>query len=67
MKLTPWIVGRLKPVRVGVYQRESAYGVVYSYWNGRFWGMIKERNVLSEFERYAPSQWQDIPWRGVAK
>lgn len=67
MKLTPWFVGTLNPIRVGVYERVSSYGVGYSYWNRRFWGM--QGSTIDEAIKLQskPSLWQTLPWRGVAK
>ena len=47
MKLTDWIPGNVKPVRVGVYERlydkdSIAPRIFYNYWNGEFWSVYGE-------------------------
>jgi hypothetical protein len=38
MKLSQWHDGNVKPVHVGVYERDnSGYLGMYSYWNGKYW------------------------------
>lgn len=67
-KFTPWFSGRVKPVRIGVYQR-LAYGVKdYSFWNGEFWcfgcnelqlaGCPSARRLRSGIQ-------EDHNWRGL--
>lgn len=71
MKLTDWIRGMEKPVRVGVYQRMYYYGknsnVQYCYWNGEAWGMgehtVEQAMMHKEAFMLAPRQ--HLPWRGV--
>ena len=68
MKLTDWIPGNVKPVRVGVYQREYDSGdVQYSYWNGKFWGLYGETPKEAESWVDTPSTGQTLPWRGLAE
>lgn len=73
-KVTPWIEGDQKPVRVGVYERdygklktgESVEGVVFSHWDGRGWGLFGR--TKSEAIRWAKdySFNKNVPWRGLA-
>lgn len=73
MNLTDWFPGSVKPVRVGVYQREYSYGkskgIHYCYWNGRGWGLGEhsvEQAMTHEIDfMVAPRQY--LPWRGVLK
>ena len=73
MKLTPWYPGDVKPVRVGVYQRDysgttfSCHRSQYCYWNGRHWGMYGTTVSSAKRWSYAVSGWQVLPWRGVEK
>lgn len=57
MKTTEWYPGKVKPVRVGLYQRKlKGGGVLYSWWDGRVW-MTENRWRLSVY--------QSIKWRGL--
>ncbi|WP_395005814.1 hypothetical protein [Undibacterium sp.] len=69
MKLTGWYRGEQKPVRVGFYQREDHYGIIYAYWNGRHWrvGFPIYENAFFWADLPCGSMYQDLPWRGVAK
>ena len=67
MKLTPWFHGSIKPVRVGVYQRDYGKhgGIVYCYFDGILWhGAAAELCFVS---KTAHSLSQYMPWRGVLK
>jgi hypothetical protein len=69
MKLTPWFPGTVKPVRVGVYEREYRTGDVgYCYWNGQIWSW-KTTTTPTDALRLQDtrSPYQNIPWRGVLK
>ena len=68
MKPTDWIPGDVKPVRVGVYQREYPSGAWrYCLWNGRGWCVYgltpKDAAEWSDVE----SNEQNLPWRGLAE
>ena len=69
MKLTPWFPGTVKPVRVGVYERDYNPSPTsnYCYWNGEEWSTREQtpKKALEEF--FVPSLYQDLPWRGVLK
>ena len=71
MKLTDWIPGNVKPVRVGVYQREYDNGgllrpIWYCYWNGDFWSVYGE-TPKDALYRCLESPAQNLPWRGLAE
>ena len=56
MKLTKWIPGDVKPVRVGVYERSYGNALpAYCYWDGKFWGM------------YGPTPNQAVRWKMCSK
>lgn len=71
MKLTDWYPGGVKPVRPGVYERDYALPgekrplLAFCMFDG-FW-----RTGLGDKERAASdiglSDYQALPWRGVAK
>ena len=73
MKLTDWIPGNVKPVRVGVYKRlydkDSiiATRTWYCYWNGEFWGVYGETPEDAAEDKHITSGAQNIPWRGLAE
>jgi len=67
MKLTPWFPGTVKPVRVGVYQRDYGKhgGTVYCYFDGIMWHVTSAE--LRFTSKAARSLSQYMPWRGVLK
>ena len=70
MKLTKWIPGNVKPVRVGVYERANSRGsTLYSHWNGSFWGTsaFTPERAAWQSARLSPSVGQNLPWRGLAE
>ena len=72
MKLTNWIPGNVKPVRVGVYQRKYdqnsiASSTWYCYWNGEFWGMYGATPKDAAEVKDISSGAQNLPWRGLAE
>ncbi len=72
MKLTKWIPGNVKPVRVGVYQREYDNGgmlrpIWYCYWNGDFWCLYGETPEDADLCRSLNSTAQTLRWRGLAE
>ena len=74
MKLTPWFPGTVKPVRVGVYERDfsgtyagNLPGLHYCYWNGKFWGLYGTNPKIAVWYQDKPSLNQNFPWRGVEK
>ena len=80
-QLTPWFAGSVKPVRVGVYQRQSTertgfdYGewLHYSYWDGSQFCMSESTMDYAEMWGRRPnkvdsrSSDQNTPWRGLAQ
>lgn len=67
MKLTKWYSGDQKPVRIGVYVRNTVIGYLYSHWNGKFWGLSSDDPTEAEKAKHEESWCQDYPWCGVAK
>lgn len=66
-KTTPWLDGLIKPVHIGVYERDHCGHLSYSYWNGTAWCWGRRSvNGAAEFGGWI-SQWQELPWRGVLK
>ena len=66
-KLTPWIDGNIKPVRVGVYQRNYSCGApYYSKFDGSFWHCMCS-TIETASEALHISVCQDLPWRGLAE
>lgn len=70
-KLTDWYPGDVKPVRVGVYERnfDRPDGERwYSFWDGKHWR-------FGHFAKHWAEQYKDeklsfeqrLPWRGIAK
>ena len=62
MKLTGWYQGDQKPVRAGWYERGNPYNplVFYRhYWDSFWWKPTKYSSKIM--------QYQNLPWRGVAK
>lgn len=69
MRLTPWYPGDVKPVREGVYERRRI-GVgtpYYSYWNGRWWGLLCITPTTARHNSRHTSIVQNREWRGVKK
>ena len=71
MKLTPWFPGDVKPVRVGVYERNYGNDRLrdcnYCHWNGKFWSIWATTQRGAVHLKNNASRWQDLPWRGVEK
>lgn len=71
MKLTPWYPGHVKPVRVGVYERDYAENPKSSrprfcYWDGAAWGCYgMTKDNAKNFSLASAAQ--SLPWRGIAK
>jgi len=65
-QLTGWISGDLKPVRVGVYERQGLPNS-FSYWNGKRWSFSNETVKEAYADRRVPSFAQVRPWRGLAQ
>jgi hypothetical protein len=66
--VTDWIPGHIKPVRVGVYERQTNVGR-WSYWSGEFWATadnVSPSGAMNPGWIGIPSGVQDAPWRGLA-
>lgn len=68
-KLTDWIDGDIKPTLAGVYER-SYYNIssvrLFCYWDGKKWfGCVY--SVESAAKVTLESDFQSLPWRGLAK
>lgn len=67
MALTPWFPGDVKPVHVGMYERDFGWGHAYSYWNGEFWGQYCRTVSVAYASRGKVSFHQQVPWRGLTE
>ena len=69
MKLTPWFPGDVKPVRVGVYERDylPSNPRAYCYWAGMKWSTWRRTPRQAADGYCKPSGFQKLPWRGVLK
>jgi hypothetical protein len=66
-KLTPWFPGHIKPLRVGVYERQrAAFWTIFSYWDGKRWGFNHDTAADALRDRKFHSYSQGMPWRGLA-
>ena len=71
-KKTPWFDGDVKPMRVGVYERDDSAtwlgdgSEAFSFWDGHYW-MALSLDIDSANSRNYPSQFQLLPWRGLAR
>lgn len=67
MKLTEWYPADVKPVRVGVYERDFGAGSTgFSKWTGTAWmfrGVTPD--VAGEHTLWKSAN--DLPWRGLAE
>ena len=66
MIVTQWFNAIDKPAYSGVYQRQWAGGITYSYWNGKYW-LYSGRTVNEAMESTSLSNTQIALWRGIAK
>ena len=65
---TDWFPGNVKPVRVGVYQRQYDWLLAFSYWDGKHWGWTEPGTAKQAAEyRYPQSREQELPWRGLPR
>lgn len=66
---TGWYPASIKPVRVGVYQRDmqdSGNGE-YSFWDGESWGGWGNSIEIAARNAGSKSSVQDANWRGLAQ
>lgn len=66
-KLTPWFPGYVKPARMGVYERQIEGRIVFSYWDGGYWGPSQYDKDEAYYFRGLHSWFQTHPWRGLAE
>ncbi len=67
MQTTQWFEGGERPVRSGVYERLAhASSILYSHWNGLYWGGLGSTAEQCLIVKDQRSEWQDLPWRGLA-
>lgn len=66
MTVTQWFSYRDKPVYLGVYQRQWADEITYSYWNGKNW-LWSAQNPNDAIYAFALSNTQIADWRGLVK
>ena len=63
MKLTPWYPPEIKPLHVGVYERDySQKGRWYCFWDGNYFGCAQSQTIFCTED---VSLDQNIPWRGL--
>jgi len=69
-KLTPWYPASVKPVRVGVYEKDADPHMRggdkhYQYWNGSEWGSYDTSISRADQHGDVRSRHQNIGWRGL--
>lgn len=73
MKYTEWFPCTIKPVHIGVYQRDMSFRqpkcYYYSYWNGKYWCFNSNnlKYAAADWSKRYHSEYQDLPWRGLIK
>ena len=70
MKLSQWHSGSVKPVHVGVYEREDKKLIgIFSHWTGRYWtlGFSDNNKYMLKASKTGRSYSQDLAWRGIVK
>lgn len=70
-KLSQWHDGSVKPVHVGVYERnwdDPSVNDSYSYFDGKTW-KFSDSTIDAAFNgrNYVPSINQSLKWRGIIK
>jgi hypothetical protein len=71
LPVTPWFSGDVKPLRVGVYERDDTGTCMengkpnFSMWDGLKWRSSRWEIAGADEER-TPSYEQELPWRGLA-
>jgi len=68
-KFTPWFPGNVKPVRVGVYQRQYNCPPTnwFCYWDGKLWGCAEKKAKDADPAFMGKSFFPEKPWRGLAE
>lgn len=68
MKVTQWFDGNIKPVYIGMYQRDLDLPLPsYSYWNGKKWSCCYPTIEAAFDFQYTITAYPNLKWRGVAK
>lgn len=66
-RLSPWIDGNVRPVRVGVYQRRAFDTARYARWDGKRWFLASDdRDEAANSLRVSSIQ-SALEWRGRAE
>lgn len=73
MNMTDWFQGCVNPVHIGLYEQGTVtvsgntVGGLYSFWNGKFWGLVEfDKKEAIEY-RNSLGRYQNEPWRGLAE
>jgi hypothetical protein len=73
--VTQWFHGE-NPEHIGVYERDIsetpltfafASPTLFSYWNGKRWGLGDKTPEIAMLHMCEPSGYQTLPWRGLAE
>jgi hypothetical protein len=65
-ELTDWFPPEIKPVRIGVYQRQFSNYSSYSWWNGKHFSIGREFPSALDIHSAQESVFQNKPWRGLS-
>ena len=71
-KLTEWFDGsKFVPCNVGVYETAASINpicsIYFQYWNGEFWGVVRNSINSAIKDKNKKSFCQKSPWRGLAE
>ena len=61
--MTDWFTNA-QPARIGVYQRDHAGTIEYSYWSGTSWNFGRKTPKDAALQA-TQSRFQTLPWRGL--
>lgn len=69
MKLTPWFLSHVKPVRVGIYKTRLNHldSEFFSYWNGIKWSIGYPQIETTMMYKRTTGRFQSKEWQGIAK
>lgn len=66
MKLTPWFPSKVKPVRIGIYERRiPGVGIRYAWWNGAWWGGFATNLIHAVNNQTFGTGHRYAQWRGL--
>ena len=66
-EITRWFPDRVKPVRSGLYQVLTDYGIEWCWWDGAWgWAYPNKRWALAREWRKSEGATQSKTWRGLA-